>query len=167
MAQWLWLRAFQTVHYRITLKIKFHFLYTISCKISLQKLLSKLVQITIFFIFYNLKRIKFHSLLTVWYSLRPSQQPTVSPIYSHIKINIGPSEGGTIIPSSHRPTILYWRLSDFKIMCNSKIIHLAAVKFSKALIWGAAKCCGERFLLVQYTLWPVNDVTEGSTHRKV
>ena len=26
--------------------------------------------------FYNLKKIKFHSLLTVWYALRPSQQPT-------------------------------------------------------------------------------------------
>ena len=34
------------------------------------------------------------------------------PIYQS---NIGPSDGGTIIPSTHRPTVLYWRLSDFKV----------------------------------------------------
>ena len=27
VAQWIWLREFQTVHYRITLRIKFHFLH--------------------------------------------------------------------------------------------------------------------------------------------
>ena len=45
---------------------------------------------------------------TVGNAIRPSQQPTVSPNYSQsIKINIGPSEDGTIVPSSHRPTVLY------------------------------------------------------------
>ena len=33
------------------------------------------------------------------------------PIYQ--KKNIGPSDSGTIILSTHRPTVLYWRLSDF------------------------------------------------------
>ena len=32
------------------------------------------------------------------------------PIYQK---NIGPSDSGTIILSTHRPTVLYWRLSDF------------------------------------------------------
>ena len=53
--------------------------------------------------------------ITLYQQLRPSQQTTVSPNYSQsIKVNIGPSSsGGTIIPSSHCPTVLYWRLSDF------------------------------------------------------
>ena len=50
-------------------------------------------------------KIKSNSLLTVWYALRPSQQHTLLPNYSQsIKTNIGPSEGRTIIPSSHCPT---------------------------------------------------------------
>ena len=31
-----------------------------------------------------------------------------------IKINIGPSDNGMIVPSTHRPTVLYWRLLDFR-----------------------------------------------------
>ena len=43
-----------------------------------------------------------------------SHWATVSLNYSHsIKINIGPSNGGTIIPSIHCSIVLYWRLSDF------------------------------------------------------
>ena len=94
------LSDFQTVHY-------INFFYKISCKISFQYYL-KLV----FFMFLQLKKIK--SLLTVWYALRSSQQPTVSLNYSQsIKINSAPSNGGTIIMATHRPTVLYWRLSEF------------------------------------------------------
>ena len=111
MAQWLWLRAFQTVHYRNTFKIKFHFFYTISCKIPFKIILN--YYFLLFFTFLQLKKIKSNSLLTVWYALRPSQQPTDSPNYSQsIRINMGPSDGGTILLSTHRPTILYLRLSD-------------------------------------------------------
>ena len=39
---------------------------------------------------------------------------TVSPNYSQsIKKNIGPFDSGTIVPSTHHPTVLYWRLLDF------------------------------------------------------
>ena len=39
---------------------------------------------------------------------------TVPPNYSQsIQIIIGPSDGGTIISSSRRPTVLNWRLTDF------------------------------------------------------
>ena len=111
--QWLWLRAFQTVHYRTTLKITFHFFTHF-----LAKFLSNFFKIIIlyyFLFFYNLKRIKSNSLLTVWYALRPIQHTTVSLNYSQsIKINIGSSDIGTIIPSTHRPTVLYWRLLDFQ-----------------------------------------------------
>ena len=66
-------------------------------------------QIILNYYFYKLKKIKSNSLSTVWYALRPSQQPTVSQNYSQsIKINIGPSESGTIVPSTHRPTALYY-----------------------------------------------------------
>ena len=86
----------------------------------LQNFLSKLFWIIIFYyllFFYNLKNIKLDSLLTVWCALRPSQQPTVPPNYSQsIKINIVSSEGGMIIPLSHRPTISYWRLTELKFV---------------------------------------------------
>ena len=86
-------------------KIRFHFLQLLA------KFLSKF-WIIIFFIFYNLKKKKSEISLVC---PSPIQQPTVSPKYSQsIKVNIGPSDGGTIISSSHRPTVLYWRLSDFK-----------------------------------------------------
>jgi hypothetical protein len=79
----------------------------------------ELLFLVIFWLFYNLKKSKYYSLLTVWYALRPIQQPTVSLNYSQsIKINIGTSDGGMIIPSTHCPTLLYWRLSDFKTLCT-------------------------------------------------
>ena len=85
--------TFQTVHYRITLKIKCHFF-------------------THFFAKCLKENKKANSLLTVWYILRPNQQATVSLNYFQtIKIIIGPSDGGTIILSSHC-IILKWRLSD-------------------------------------------------------
>ena len=66
--------------------------------------------------FYILKKIKSNSLLTVWCALRPNEQPTVSLNYSQsIKINVRPSDGRTIVPSTHRPTVLYRRLSDLWI----------------------------------------------------
>ena len=74
-----------------------------------------LLFIYIFFIFLQLKKNKSNSLVTVWYALRLSQQPTVSLNYSQsIKINMAPSDGGTIISSSNRPTVIYLRLTDFK-----------------------------------------------------
>ena len=110
MVCWLDLRAFQTVLYRITLKTKFHFFYTVSCKIPFKIILN--YYFLSFLIFSQLKK-KSNSWLTVWYALRPSQQPTVSPNYfQSIKINIGPSDGGTIVTSTHHPTVLYCRLSE-------------------------------------------------------
>ena len=85
----------------------------------LAKFLSKNFQIIISlysFYFLQLKKIKSNSLVTVWNALGLSQQTTVSLNYSQsIKINIGPSEGGTIILSSRHPTVLYQRLTDFWI----------------------------------------------------
>ena len=83
----------------------------------LTKFLSKIFQIIIslyFYIFCNLKKIKLNSLVTVWNALGLSQQTTVSLNYSQsIKINIGPSDGGTIISSSRRPTVLNQTLTGF------------------------------------------------------
>ena len=48
---------------------------------------------------------------------------TVSLNYSKsIKINIGSSDGRTIVPSAYRPTIMYWRLSHF-IQASSFFIN--------------------------------------------
>ena len=91
MVWWLSPRAYQTVLYRIILQKKSIF-YTISCKMPFKIII-------ILFSFYYFKKT---SLLTVWYTLRPSQQATVSLNYSQsIRIIIGPWDGGTIIPSSH------------------------------------------------------------------
>ena len=125
MGQWLAdlsLGHIKTVLYRIILqkkkKKKIHFLHNF-LQNSFQKIF-KLLFLYIFFTFCNLKKIKSNSLVTVWNALGLSQQTTVSLNYSQsIKINIGPSDGGTIISLSHRPTVLNWRLTDF----NSPLIH--------------------------------------------
>ena len=63
-----------------------------------------------------LKKIKSTSLVTVWNALGLNQQTTVSLNYSQsIKINIGPSDSGTIISLSRRLTVLNQRLTDFWI----------------------------------------------------
>ena len=89
----------------------------------LAKFLSKIFQIIIslyFIIFCNLKEIESNSLVTVWNALGLSHQTTVSLNYSQsIKINIGPSDGGTIISSSRRPTVLNWRLTGFRSFFKS------------------------------------------------
>jgi hypothetical protein len=54
----------------------------------------------------------------------PSQShwATVSLNYSQsIKINIWPSDSGTIVPSTHRSTILYWRLLDFRLISKFEL----------------------------------------------
>ena len=86
-------------------------LYTVSWKIPWRNILN--YHFGIFLQLIN-KYVKSNSFLTIWYDLRPSQQPTVWPKYSQsIKTNFGASDGRMIILSSHRPTILYWRLSNF------------------------------------------------------
>ena len=83
---------------------KIHFLHNF-LQNSFQKIF-KILFLYIFFIFCKLKEIKSNSLVTVWNALGLSQQTTVSLNYSQsIKINIGPSDGGTIIPSSRRPIV--------------------------------------------------------------
>ena len=59
VAQWRWPRAFQTVHHRINLKIKFHFSYTIFRKISFQKFFKS--SFFNFFTTYNKNKIKLFS----------------------------------------------------------------------------------------------------------
>ena len=111
MVWWLSPRAYKTVLYRIILQKRSIFTQ------FLAKFLSKFFQIIIslyFFIFCNLKKTKSNSLVTVWNALGLSHQTTLSLNYSQsIKINIGPSEGGTIILSSRRPTVLNQRLTEF------------------------------------------------------
>ena len=92
MAQWLWLKAFKTVHFLCKKKNQFFLQY------FLQNLFSKLFQIIIFYhflFFYN-------SFLTVWYALRLSQQPTVSWIYQNKDWTIRRREARSVNPSSHR-----------------------------------------------------------------
>ena len=69
----------------------------------------------IFFLFFTTqKKLKSNSLVTVWNALGLSQQTTVSLNYPQsIKINIGPSDGGMIISSSRRPTVINGRLTGF------------------------------------------------------
>ena len=91
--------------------------YTISCKITFQINLN-------YYFFTTWKQIKLNSLLTVWYALRPNQQHIVSPKDSQsIKINIEPSNEGTIIRSTHRPTILDWRLLDLYTFWYSFFVY--------------------------------------------
>jgi hypothetical protein len=81
----------------------------------LQNSFQNYFKLLFFIFFYNLNLFESNSLLTVWYALRPSQQPTAaSSNYSQsININIGPSDGGTIVPLTHRPTVTYWRFRIF------------------------------------------------------
>ena len=126
------MRAYQTVLYRIILQKNPFFTQ------FLAKFLSKIFQIIIslyFFLFCNLKKIKSNSLVTVWNALGLSHQTTVSLSYSQsIKINIGPSDGGTIISSSRRPTVLNQRLTEFRIQPTCTDIS----QF-KMLMWGHTK----------------------------
>jgi hypothetical protein len=82
--------------------------FNIFCKIPL-----KIISIIFYYLTfsYNLKESKIYSLLTVWNALRPSHQPLFHS--QTIKIMFGPSDGGTIVPSTHRAILSYWRLSDF------------------------------------------------------
>ena len=130
MACWLVLRAYQTVLYRIILQKKIHFLHNF-LQNSFQNFF-KLLFLYIFFIFCNLKKIKSNSLVTVWNALGLSQQTTVSLNYSQsIKINIGPSDGGTIISSSRRPTVIYQRLTEFK----TKVTWAKNSEYFPVCIW--------------------------------
>ena len=108
---WLGLRAYQNVLYRIILQKKNPFFTQF-----LAKFLSRVLKIIIslyFCIFCNLKKLESNFLVTVWNALGLSQQTTVSLNYSQsIKINIGPSDDGTIILLFCCPTILYQRLTD-------------------------------------------------------
>ena len=123
MVWWLSPRAYQTVPYRIILQKKSIF-YTISCKIPFKKFSNYYFFISFYFL--QLKKIKSNSLVTVWNALGLSHQTTVSLNYSQsIKINIGPSDGGTIISSSRRPTLLNQRLTE--LYCD--------VLFSSTLIF--------------------------------
>ena len=94
----------------------------------------KLSFLYIVFIFCNLEKIKFNSLVTVWNALELSQQITVSLNYSQsIKINIGPSDSGTIISSSNRPTVIYLRLTDFRFGIGGfifRVIYLTLESFT-------------------------------------
>ena len=106
-----WVADLALGHFKLFLKIKFHFFTQFLAKSPFKLLLLFSLQL----------KIKSNSLLTVWYALRPSQQPTVSPNYSQsIKINIGPSDARTIVPSTNHPTVLYWRLLDFLFLCGNK-----------------------------------------------
>ena len=90
---------------------KIHFLHSF-LQNSIQ-IISNYYFFIYFSFFYKLKKITPNSLVTVWYALRVSQQPTVSLNYSQsIKINMAPSDGGTIISSSNRPTVIYLTLKD-------------------------------------------------------
>ena len=130
MACWLVLMAYQTVLYRIILQKKIHFLHNF-LQNSFQNFF-KLLFLYIFFIFCNLKKIKSNSLVTVWNALGLSHQTTVSLNYSQlIKINIGPSDGGTIISSSRRPTILNQRLTEFNTRDYIDFFHWNDQTFSR------------------------------------
>ena len=74
---------------------------------------------------------------TVWYALGPSQQANVSTNYSQfIKINIGPSDGRTIVPSDCLPMVSFWRLSDLKslILCGQNHTRIQ-------ISWNLIFCC--------------------------
>ena len=164
MVWWVSPRAYQTVLYRIIF-------YTISCKIPFKNF-SNYYFFTFLFIFCNLKEIKFNSLLTVWNALGLSQQTTVSLNYSQsIKINIGPSDGGTIISSSRRPTVLNQRLTDLKIhshMCSNilwktlfqTVLEKAySILLTEQLFWRSTEIRTE-----QPNFWPRNNTT-AKAHR--
>ena len=73
-------------------------------------------------IFFTTKK-KSNSLLTVWYALLPSQQPTLSLNYS--RMNIGPSNGRTIFPSTHCcPTVLYYISQELNYNCCYNLFHV-------------------------------------------
>ena len=94
-------------------KKKIHFLHNF-LQNSIQIISNYYFFIYFSFFYKKKKKIKSNSLVTVWYALRLSQQPTVSLNYSQsIKINMAPSDGGTIISSSNRLTVIYLRLTDF------------------------------------------------------
>ena len=135
MAQWLWIKAFQTVHYRIP------FLYTISCKIVRQNYLNYYF----LFFFYNLKKIW----LFINSSICPktkSSNPCLTkllPIYQNKHWTIRWQDDCSVDLLSHCINVLFtlnrtthsnktllcvvqfnvnktlhWRLSDFRVGIN-------------------------------------------------
>ena len=54
-----------------------------------------------------------------------------SPKEWHNQKSIGPSDSGTIVPSTHCPTVLYWRLSDFNSSYFSLSTFLKKMFFCK------------------------------------
>ena len=71
--------------------------------------------------------------------IEESQQPTVSPNYSQsIKINIGTSDGRTIISSSHRPTDPPHHVEDCRI---SNVEHLGDLVYVWANFFSFGSLC--------------------------
>ena len=64
-----------------------------------------------------------------------SHWATVSLNYSQSnRINLGPSDGGTIVPLTHHPTVLNWRLSDFWLwLSDSKLLYSPICHHSVAM----------------------------------
>ena len=54
-----------------------------------------------------------------------------SPKEWHNQKSIGPSDSGTIVPSTHCPTVLYWRLSDYNSSYFSLSTFLKKMFFCK------------------------------------
>jgi hypothetical protein len=95
---------------------------------------------------------------TVWNA--QSHWATVSLNYSKsIKINLGPSDGVTVVLSAHRHIVLYWRLSDFKFLWKTGYIWEKDSLFFHSKIWvSPTKDLLDlpilQSLLAQYTLYP-------------
>ena len=58
-----------------------------------------------------------------------------------IKINIGPINGETVVPATHRSTVLYWRLSDFN---TSSSLWICQFLSATHLIYKSKICAKKR-----------------------
>ena len=121
MAQRLWLRAFQTVHYRIPF-------FTQPLTKFLSKSIFWIIILFSFLFFYNLKKIKSNSLLTVWYALDKVSKPLSHQIISNLsKITLDHQTAGRsfywpIVPSYHIQD--YWIFSIVSVWYGSIVPFL-------------------------------------------
>ena len=70
------------------------------------------------------------------------------PIYQNL--NIGPSNGGTIVTSTDCPTVLYWRLSDFNLL-----VHVTCVSL---ILFGISLCNSLQIVECEIVLYPLYSI---------
>ena len=87
-------------------------------------------------------------------ALSPSQQPTAQFYFQSIKIILGPSDAWSMRRTTQRPSVLYWRLSDFRTINDFALASITNFNADPSIlignspvshsIWQQQSCKGRR-----------------------